>query len=397
VSGYKIDMNSASISTMRNGSVKEKMYGFLLFLSFSTTSMYFFDSGGFQIVHVLLCLLFSLFFIFNRFKIDIISGCLLFIFSYSLLHESLVAISSGFYEDIIFPIYCLFNTLVYISISRVSSQNLLPYMVYGHLVSIIVAITSVVVSGVSLVSGDEGSYRAVGFFNNPNQLGYYAVCSFSMIYLFYRLQKLKLATTVLFSSLCLTLAAYSLSKAAILSIIPIAFFALVYNKKIFVIITLLFVLLIPFIYNSLVLNPSFYEGVKVVDRISSMGNENDSGFASRGYYGFKDGSSLEITFGQGYRAIRDIVGHEVHSSFAGLFNYYGFLPFLSLILLNLYWYYWLNRNFGFRGAIIIFAPPFLYALTHNGLRFSIFWMLIAVSMAVYFNRSGSKKCANSTV
>lgn len=397
MSGSKIDMNSTVKSTMRNASVKEKMYGVLLFLSFSTTSMYFFDSGGAQIVHLLLFLIFSLFITLNRFRIDIISGCLLFIFSYSLLNESLVAISSGFYEDIIFPIYCLFNVLVYISISRLSNQNLLPYMVYGHLLSIIIAIISVVISGASLVASHDVSYRAIGLFNNPNQLGYYSVCSFSMIYVFYRLNKLKLLAAVFFSFLCILLTFYSLSKAAILSIIPIALFALVYNKKIFFISSLLVILSIPFIANNLAKNPSVYADIKVVTRIVNMGNENDSGIASRGYYAFMDGSSLEIIFGQGYRAIRNIVGHEVHSSFASLLNYYGILPFISFILLNLYWYYFLNKNFGFRGSVIIFTPPFLYGLTHNGLRFSIFWMLIAVSMAIYLNRTCSKKCVNSTV
>ena len=62
---------------------------------------------------------------------------------------------------------------------------------------------------------EKPSFRYTGFFNNPNQLGYFCICCFSLIYLFYRNFILSILFNVLFLLAVVTLfSILTLSKAS---------------------------------------------------------------------------------------------------------------------------------------------------------------------------------------
>src|SRR5690606_30754675 len=84
----------------------------------------------------------------------------------------------------------------------------------------------------------------------------------------------------------------------------------------------------------------------------------------------------------GKQNINDIVGHEVHSTFASVLNDYGLIGFILLASAVVKWARALWRRFGLTGLFCLTAPSLLYGITHNGTRFTIFWLLFASSMAM---------------
>ena len=82
----------------------------------------------------------------------------------------------------------------------------------------------------------------------------------------------------------------------------------------------------------------------------------------------------------GTKGVYDVRGYEIHSTFAMILTAYGIIGFLIFSLLILVWILDIKRSYGLRGAICICAPALLYGLTHNGIRFSMFWVLFAISI-----------------
>jgi hypothetical protein len=77
----------------------------------------------------------------------------------------------------------------------------------------------------------------------------------------------------------------------------------------------------------------------------------------------------------------ELQGHEIHSTFAIVLTHYGFIGLLIFNLLMLCWVLDIKKSFGLNGVICICAPSLLYGLTHNGIRFSFFWIVFAISIA----------------
>ena len=81
----------------------------------------------------------------------------------------------------------------------------------------------------------------------------------------------------------------------------------------------------------------------------------------------------------------DIVGHEVHSTLGSVINNYGFLGLILFSAVLAIWAFRLWQSYGAVGMISIAGPAMLYGITHNGIRFTIFWLLFAASMAMARN------------
>ena len=48
----------------------------------------------------------------------------------------------------------------------------------------------------------------------------------------------------------------------------------------------------------------------------------------------------------------------------------------------IFWILDIKNSYGFRAVICVCGPSLLYGLTHNGLRFSMFWIMFAVTIAL---------------
>ena len=82
----------------------------------------------------------------------------------------------------------------------------------------------------------------------------------------------------------------------------------------------------------------------------------------------------------GPKNIYTIHGYEVHSTFMMILTSYGIIGFLTFVLLTLFWIFDVKKLYGIYGVICICGPVLLYGLTHNGIRFSIFYILFATSI-----------------
>lgn len=133
-----------------------------------------------------------------------------------------------------------------------------------------------------------------------------------------------------------------------------------------------------------------------VKRLQGMADESDSSLASRGYFGFLEGNTFQILLGLGAERVAEIVGHEVHSTLASVLNNYGVVGFLMFASALGVWALKLWRAYGFTGMACLTGPAMLYGITHNGTRFTAFWVLFAASMAMATGIIRERKARSST-
>ena len=82
----------------------------------------------------------------------------------------------------------------------------------------------------------------------------------------------------------------------------------------------------------------------------------------------------------GIKNIIDIHKFEIHSTFFIVLTNYGLIGFLIFSMLILFWILDIKKAYGVRGLICVCAPCLLYGLTHNGIRFSMFWIMFSISI-----------------
>jgi hypothetical protein len=328
--------------------------------------IYIWSSGSIQVSHAILIVsgLFVLLYADLRLTLpEILMAALAgWVFS----REAVAAIEGGNITVLIFPVYITFNFILLVAV--------MGLIFFGY--------------DLSLYSYE----RAVGTFNNPNQLGYFAVCLFSITSLLYLSGYLQPIVLICIAFVSLALAILSLSKAAMISVF-LPFVALG------------FVLARPKKKKGLV-GPAVALGVAAlgyflisagplgdtvfVQRLSALGTHSDDSLAGRGYTIILEASALEVLFGLGaeetsriYSEGKDVHKmHEVHSTVFSFFVTYGIVGGLLFLSIMLLWVAKVFRGSGLIGLVCITGPPLAYGLTHNGSRFTLFWMLVALSFAL---------------
>ena len=184
---------------------------------------------------------------------------------------------------------------------------------------------------------------------------------------------ISLIILILFSILTLSKAAYiSLFLCSVFAIKP---FNLKYSK---ILETAYFLSLICvlIIFSQKIMDMWFFE------RILNITKESDSSFAHRGYNIFFESNYLQSLFGIGLKNMYTIHTYEIHSTFGMILTCYGLAGFLIFFALMLFWILDIKNSYGFRGVICVCGPSLLYGLTHNGIRFSMFWILFAISISL---------------
>lgn len=296
----------------------------------------------------------------------------------------------------------------YLQANHSNFSNFLKYAVYASILIVFVGFyftglslvnTSTSFEGVSHFTTEGVRYRSIGTFNNPNQLGYFAVCIAGIASYLFLIDKIKFAEFLILIIFILVMAAASLSKAAMVSII---FYGLIFLDKRFykfliaMLVTLSLLLIVFFQFVDIA-------DVKFVNRLLQIGGASDDSLAGRGYDPlFNPDLRLLYGWGNGYSELQ--INHEVHSTLGNLLISYGltgltlFLSLLAFIFLRL------KMIFGLTVAAGLMLPTILYGLTHNGLRFSIFWLFLSTlsfmpdlnskSNTMYYNYD-KKKYENS--
>ena len=110
----------------------------------------------------------------------------------------------------------------------------------------------------------------------------------------------------------------------------------------------------------------------------------------RGYLVFLEGNSLQAIFEWALKMFLNYT-YEIHSTFGMILTSFGFIGFLIFFTLMIFWILDIKNSYGFRAVICVCGPSLLYGLTHNGLRFSMFWIMFAVTIALSKNFIKQKK------
>jgi hypothetical protein len=273
----------------------------------------------------------------------------------------------------LYSAYYIFNVGLVILCLRygfLKPKTTLTVIAYATAVSVLLQ------AGVSFLADKEETIRQTISFNNPNQLGYWSLLSLCIfLSIANRLKFPWYMQAVVPICLCYTVA-LSLSKAAMLSSVLTIFLHVVKNKKM--------------LFAAIVVAGIGYVGLEnstivdhVTNRIDNIGQQYDDSFYARGYLRIIAWPQY-VLLGAGEGAIYrwddseySDDRFEIHSTMATVVFSYGLVG-LTFFLAGIFCIY---RATSF-GQFIYVLPPFLYGITHQGLRFSLFWLLFAVVIVI---------------
>ena len=379
----------------------------LLFMACIFWPVYLFPSGGFQIF-VLFLLCFCGFVAIRKASISrilreshLLSRAMLVFLAYSFIVNGYHAMSSGTIKPIIYSLYFCFVFVVAICVSSAITDRpkILAAVYYGIAVSVIVQLA------VALIIVDESCTRITLFFNNPNQLGFYAVLCMGLLTYLYpsTRQNLWLFVVSLLSNLWL--AALTLSLAAIVCVLLLIVLQIVFGPKsvrkglLLMVLAALPILLISQDFllqksecnrfemrrivsgqNSVTIRNAAIQG-KEIKEIKIEPGVWGKIEAQLNYRGYDRMWKLPeyLVFGAGEGIVdRNLRGDgsrdkELHSAPATLFFSYGIvgLAFFIYIVAILI----LKRGLG---VLVVLLPLAIYSMFHNTLRQPFLWMLVAL-------------------
>lgn len=374
----------ASLNRSISLTLQDRLIFILYGLYFIMKPFYFWSSGLPQISDIIFVLLMIAYLIKNemairydyRMKRFLIVG---FLFSTYVLIANItwMLILNGTTVFIItsaFYIYNLLITLLVVALHFEYNFKIIEVTYKATLISLIVQIILYIAGG-----GFSGGRMTAGF-NNPNQLGYYALLSFAMLIL--TSQRVNVKSSGFAFGICISaiLCFSSLSKAAMLSYIGMLYIYILSkgkNKKLkkninVIIIFMIIILFLIYQYNNeLITSNELYRTVQ--NRISSIGTDSDDSLEGRGYDRITEYPQYWILGageGEYSRFGRRIEFHSTLGNIQVSYGIVGLSLFIGFIVIAL-------KNGGFSSWYLI-TFILIYGLTHNGIRNSLFWILIAL-------------------
>ncbi|MEZ4365358.1 MAG: hypothetical protein R2939_03600 [Kofleriaceae bacterium] len=273
---------------------------------------------------------------------------------------------------VLYPLYYLYNALVFLAalvLFRRHGEAFLRvtlYVTYGIVGALVLS---------SFVTRGDG-LRGSLFFNNPNQLGYYALLSACIIELLHRRLKQRRLTSGLALCACGYLSLISASRAAAIGISLLLIFMIFSNPRTLVVASIAAIALLAGggpISNAIdasqqrVLaaqqNPVGFLEERGYDRLLAHKEYLLLGAGEGGFSRFNESSRVK--------------NMEIHSSAGTVLFSYGvvgailFLAFLGRVV-------W---GAAARDALVL-LPALIYTVAHQGLRFTMLWVLLAVFLMV---------------
>ena len=355
----------------------------LLAVALSMLPVYLSGSGGVQVSHALLAL-FCVWYISSRgFSMSQVDMLILGLSAYVFARESIDIFLGRPRADLMPATYVFFAFLVVNVLRRAVSEPKFESAIrFGFAGAAIIALCGVLIlGGVSFV-GSADDARAIGTFNNPNQLGYFSVCLLAGTFALRLYGMLTLKMTVMLAGIALLLAVASLSKAAIISCAGAAMLLghvsvpPRYSKMAGMLFVITAVSALGFVYAAGLLDEFTF-----VQRLQSIGSDSDDSLEARGYFRLLDASPLMWIFGMGASGVFAVSTHEVHSTIFYFVVTYGFVGGIMFCTLVAIWCTGVYRRFGFTGLLTVCGPILIYGITHNGSRFVIFWVVVALCFA----------------
>jgi hypothetical protein len=362
---------------------------FLLSGSIAALTLYLRPSGTIQPAHLALFLFSAVYLTFRPWRFEswstLFAVIVLYVAAVEAFYNAFTSVTSG----LITSAYFLYNLVVslgiYAFVRKYGSRSV-EFGIYGAALYILYELIS---TGFDL-RGIDAAGRAVAGFNNPNQLGFFSCILLSFGYLFYRVQAIPYLVAVAIFAVSLFFSILSLSKAALVANLVVIFIALKpeFSKRSislwFGVSGALFFAVFWFVQKGA------FDDYLFFSRLTNALQEQDSSLEARGYFVLAQATSWQVLFGLGVENARWIQGFEIHSTPAAMLGNYGVLGLALFAGLLLTWAKRLWKAFGLVGLVSIAAPSMLYGLTHNGTRFTFFWILFATSLAIAARQSSSK-------
>ncbi len=279
------------------------------------------------------------------------------------LNQWSMNLKQGFWLSATFYIY---NALMYLIVLVLYTKFGERFLWFTAKILIAALLLQALLSFVST----RGGLRATVLFNNPNQLGYYALVSVSLLFLLERRSYVSSLEVTLGTVAASYLALISASKAALGAIGLLVIAGLLVRLRTMLSIGVVFLLLLYV--------PSPMQDA--IDRtLTRFDNDVSLGFfEERGYdriwnhpehwvMGAGEGGYLRFSESTAIRA------HEIHSSVGTLFFSYGIVGTTIFAVFTLI----VLRRKGLRTWLLV-LPTMAYGMTHQGLRTTLFWVLLAI-------------------
>ncbi|HWU89490.1 MAG TPA: hypothetical protein VN253_19650, partial [Kofleriaceae bacterium] len=269
----------------------------------------------------------------------------------------------------LFPFYYIYNAMVVF-------VALLLYQRYGtRFLTLTMQVMLFIVASqiaLSFVWFGSRSVRSTIFFNNPNQLGYYALLSACTIAVCQRTLRYSVWKSSLGLAGCMYLALLSASKAAVAGGVMLFALTIITNPRIILMVALATA-------GMLSLGGPIERALETTtQRMQTDRRPQWSFFEERGYDRIEHHSEY-LLFGAGEGATTrfaetTIIGtHEIHSSAGTLLFAYGTVGAVMFLV-----FVWRTiRGAGLRSALMM-LPALAYTVAHQGLRFNSLWVLIGL-------------------
>ena len=271
---------------------------------------------------------------------------------------------------LLFPVYYTFNALVML-------VSLILYQRHGDTFLRLTAWCLLLSIGIQIVGSFFTFYNHLRdrvFFNNPNQLGYYAVLASCMIALLQRKLKLGFLITAIGLLGCVYLGLVSASRAAAGGAAVVLVVTLVSNPKIVL-------ASIPLIAGLVFTGPVAHAIESTERRVTVDQFPEYSFLEERGWGRIYDNPEYVVLgAGEGGTSrFRDsIIGtHEIHSSAGMIIFSYGLVGTALFV-----WFVWRVLQGSSLGASLMLAPIVAFTVAHHGLRDSMLWMVLAMFLTL---------------
>lgn len=279
-------------------------------------------------------------------------------------------------------LYFVFNLIIVLTFFGVRRRD--PVL-FDRVVCVAIMVAIGVETAIVLAErlGVGGAFRNLGTFKNPNQLAYWGVLMLSIFLMLRRNRLSRIDMLVVLAAVFCEFA--SASRAGLAALVALLvmwlYFALGTGTKRVVV-----CLGVVAAGTLLSLSPAMDKALVRGAESSAVGtrlteNEEVSQFDERQYSRIIDFYQYTI-FGAGegfvarFRADNEYQ-LEIHSSFGTMLFSYG-IPGLTLFCLMLFSVY---RHLPVALGLYL-VPSLLYGVTHQGLRFTLFWALIGIALAI---------------
>jgi hypothetical protein len=269
---------------------------------------------------------------------------------------------------LLFPIYYVYNFFIFL-------VAVILYRRFGDAflrITMYVIIATVYVQVASSFLLRSTSFRGSLFFNNPNQLGYYALLAGTLIALTHRRLKFRLLTSAIALTSCGYLALISASRASAGGIAILLVVMVFSNPKVIILASLAAVGLVA------VGGPMAEALDSSEQRVMNRNTNHLTFWEERGYDRiWLNKQYVFLGAGEGGLARFDETSHvrlmEIHSSAGTIIFSYG-IPGVILFLM----FMWRVIQRAPLRSTLVLVPPLLYTVAHQGLRFTMLWVLLAV-------------------